>query len=193
MGKRMRQTLYITRSPTKACFYRSTGTIRNEAQVYFCASIQYQSQERFLVSTSSAYGNTTCFLSPAKHRIFGGSPLHGDLISNNCLLGTVDIVCAESRPTVEVKTATSTIFVEKASIPGTYSHIKTEELGYLAELSNSGPPINELWNSRLGFWRSTWGALLPSSDRLATELIPAFHFTCAVYEFIVDTGGAVNV
>lgn len=189
LGKKMRQTLYITRLPKRACFYRSTGTIRKEAQAYFCASIQYQSQERFLVSTSSTYGSTTCLLSPAKHRLLGSTPLHGDLMCDSSFLGTVDIACAEKRPSVEVKTATLTIFVEKASLPGSYSHIMTEELGYLAEFSNSEPSFSELWNSRLGFWRSTWGALLPSSDRLATELVPALHFTCAVYEFIVNTGG----
>ncbi len=166
----MRQTLYITRSPKKAFFYRSPGTTRKEAQAYFCATIQYQSQERFLVSTSSTYGNTTCFLSPAKHRIIGSAPLHGNLMSNSNLLGTVDIARDESRPPIEVKMEKSTISVERASLPGTYSRIKTEELGYLAELSKLEPSFNELWNSRLGFWRSTWGALLPSSERLATEL-----------------------
>lgn len=189
----MRQTLYITRASKKACFCRSTGTIRKEAQVYFCASIQYQSQERFLVSTSSTYGNTTCLLSPAKHRILGSSPLHGDLMCNSRILGTVDIARTEKRPPVEVMTATATIFVEEASVPNTHSHIKTKELGYLAELSNFEPSFNELLNSRLGFWRSTWGALLPSSERLATDLVPALHFTCAVYEFIMNAGRTVDV
>lgn len=184
----MRRTIYITRAPTKASFYRSDGSTRRNAPIYFCASIQYQAQGRIFVATSSGYGDTTCLLSPDKHRLFGNTPLHGDLISNNSLLATVDIMCERNRPPVEVKTATSTIFVENASLPGTYAHIKTEELGYLAELSDSKPELSlrELWDSRLGFWRFTWGALLPGADRLAPELVPAFHATLAAYEFIVE-------
>ena len=178
----MRQTLYITQSCTKAWFYRSAGTIRKDAQAYFCASIRHQAKGRLLVSTSSTYGGTTCLLPPDKNRIFGHSPLHGDLISNNKTLGTVDIACNKTSSPIEVKTATSIIVVETASLPGTYPHVKTEELGYLVELSISKlePSFSELWNSRLGFWRSTWGALLPSADRLATELCSgfAFHACC---------------
>jgi len=187
LEKKMRQTLYLTRSPTKAYFYRSTGSTRKEAQNYFCASRQYQAKGRILITTSSIYGGTTCLLFPDKNRIFGYSPLHGDLISNNATLGAVDIACDKSSPPIEIKRSTSLIVVEAAILSGTYPHVKTAELGYLVELSIAKfePSFSELWNSRLGFWRLTWGALLSSANGLATELVPALHFTLAAYEFIV--------
>ena len=180
------QIIYIRRSLTKARFFLSTDSSRNGAREYFSASLFRPEQGRLCVTTSSAYGDTTCLLSSEKDRIFGYSPLHGEMILNNNRLGTVDIVCDKNRPPIEVKTDSSRIVLENAFLAGTYPHFKTEELGYLVEISKGELSFKDLWDSRFGFGLITWGALLPNADGLTAQLTPALHIALAAYEFVVD-------